>query len=73
MDTEDDIADTCSRCDAPIEYGNPRVSINRNIEQVERGVIEVIDSQQLLTLCGRCGNRLDSATIAEALHLLIAR
>lgn len=56
---------TCVWCDKPISYGNTAVTINRNIEQMDRtdehpdGVVTVIQSDVVTTLCGNCGNRLD--------------
>jgi hypothetical protein len=53
------------------------VSINRNIEQVDQteeypdGEVTVVDSDQLLTLCGRCGNRFSARLLRELIGLSV--
>jgi len=60
----EDIYTTCEWCEKPIGYGNATVTITRNIEQMDRtdehpdGVVTVIQSDEVATLCGSCGNRL---------------
>ncbi len=64
----------CEWCEASIYRGNASVTILRHIEQVdwnekiENDEVTVIDSSHLLTLCGRCGNRLDQEALTEALR-----
>ncbi len=66
MKKEEEIYTTCDWCDKDIAYGNASVTINRNIEQMDSteedpdGIVTVIDSNVLLTLCARCGNKLNS-------------
>jgi len=56
----------CDKCGKPIMLGNAYVSITRNIEQAEYDLIsdeeeiQVIDSEQIITLCGKCGNAFDT-------------
>jgi hypothetical protein len=62
MDSLEHIHTICDWCGSPINRGNAQVTVTRNIEQVEAGPeasISVIESDVLLTLCARCGNRLD--------------
>jgi hypothetical protein len=60
----EEIYEKCEWCDEPIMYGNAAVVINKNIEQMDRtaeypdGVVTVIQSDVITTLCGSCGNRL---------------
>lgn len=69
----DDTYSECEWCEAPIYYGNASVAILWHIEQVdwndeiEKADVTVIDGDVLLTLCGRCGNRLDEAKLGRAL------
>jgi hypothetical protein len=54
----------CDWCEKPIAYGNAAVTINKNIEQMDRtdehpdGIVTVIQSDVVATLCGSCGNHL---------------
>lgn len=63
----------CDACGKTIKAGNAVVSITRNVEQMERtvanpgGVITVIDSQQLITLCAACGNKFSMERATEVL------
>ena len=67
------VYDECDWCGKKIQSGNAMVTLNKNIEQVDMteeepdGVITVIDSDTLLTLCADCGNKLDGDTLREAL------
>jgi hypothetical protein len=67
---------TCDRCGKVIYYGNAFVSINRYIEQAEFSIarnrveIQPIDSFQILTLCGACGNLFDVQTISKIIKTL---
>jgi hypothetical protein len=53
----------CDACGKPLYRGQPTVCFIRNIEHLEaspshpQGAITVIDSQELISLCGACGNR----------------
>ena len=61
----------CDRCGKVIYYGNAFVSINRYIEQAEFSIarnrveIQPIDSFQILTLCGSCGNLFDVEMLSK--------
>jgi hypothetical protein len=65
---------TCDRCGREIAYGKAQVTITRNIEQAEHNIlenrdeIEVIDSEQIMTLCGSCGNSFDAHKIAQIIN-----
>jgi hypothetical protein len=67
----------CDWCDKPISYGNVAVTINKNIEQIDRtaedpdGIVTVIQSDVITTLCGNCGNRLHIAPLRNMLSLPI--
>lgn len=64
----------CSRCGKAINYGNAYVNILRNIEQADFDLashqeeIEVIDSTEIITFCGSCGNSFDAETIANIIN-----
>ena len=64
----------CDWCGTPIRYGNALVTVDRLVQQVDRterfpdGVVSVIESSSLLTLCSRCGNRLDAGQLADVLR-----
>jgi hypothetical protein len=69
----EDTYTTCEWCDAPISYGNATVTINKNIEQMDRtdehpdGIVTVIQSDVVTTLCGSCGNRLNIEALRKML------
>lgn len=64
----------CDWCGVPIYYGNAQVTVTRNVEQVDRtseypeGQVAVIQSDPLLALCARCGNRLDRDVLRNVLR-----
>lgn len=66
----------CWRCGKAIYYGNAFVSISRNVEQADYELatdkieIQVIDSEEIITLCGSCGNSFDANTIANIITSL---
>lgn len=66
----------CSRCGKDIHYGNAYVTILRNIEQAEKIAFsedvetDVIDSREILTLCGKCGNSFNSDAIAQVINAI---
>ncbi len=72
----EDVYTNCDWCDKEISYGNASVTINRNIEQMDsteedpEGVVTVIESDVLLTLCAQCGNKLDSEMLKRVLVAL---
>lgn len=57
MHDEADIFCRCDGCGSAIGYGNACVTITRNIEQVDRDEINVIESTDLATYCAACGNQ----------------
>ncbi len=64
----------CNRCGKVIYYGNAYVSINRNVEQGEFIIatnnveITVIDSEEIIALCGSCGNSFNAAIIENIVN-----
>jgi predicted RNA-binding Zn-ribbon protein involved in translation (DUF1610 family) len=66
----------CDWCGREIAYGNASVAITRNVEQVDNtkdeaeGIATVIDSDIVLTLCPRCGNKLGCDTLRSVLQVL---
>jgi hypothetical protein len=76
MRNEEEIYTQCDWCDKEIAYGNASVAITRNIEQVDitkeepGGVVNVVDSGVVLTLCAQCGNELDPDTLKSVLVVL---
>ena len=66
----------CDRCGKVINYGNAYVSISRNVEQADYKLatdsttITVIDSLEVYTLCGICGNRFDANTISKIINAI---
>ncbi len=67
---------TCMRCGKDIYYGNAYVTITRNIEQANyeltknREEITVIDSSEIITFCGVCGNLFDADTIGNIINAI---
>ena len=64
---------TCSHCHKEILEGSALLSINRNIEQPNWNIvlndfeISVIDSEELMTLCGRCAKNLNTESLRKFL------
>lgn len=64
----------CSRCQKTIYYGNAYVSIVRNVEQADFEIatnseeITVIDSQEIIALCGSCGNSFNADIIGNIIN-----
>jgi hypothetical protein len=60
-----DLGYECDGCGKIIQKGKAYVCISKNIEQINHEVIsneeevEVISSENLLVLCGKCGNKFD--------------
>lgn len=61
----------CDNCSKEIFHGNVYVTIDRNIEQADLILtknefeIQVIDSETLLILCGKCGNAFPAHIIGK--------
>ena len=72
----EDVIANCECCGKAITRGAAYVCLARNIEQVEHSVsrqadeVEVIQSDMLLALCGRCGNRFDTDTLVRLIRLV---
>jgi hypothetical protein len=80
MTGDENVFTRCDGCKRPIAFDHVQVSVNRNVEQAQQledappaVVIQVIDSDTLLKLCGSCGNKLSSEAITEALQALLAK
>lgn len=64
----------CSRCNKPIYYGNAYVTILRNVEQADYELatdseeVTVIDSQEIITFCGSCGNSFNADIIGNIIN-----
>lgn len=73
MDTE---FTECCRCGKVINYGSAYVSIVRNVEQAEFDLvtndveIEVFNSDEIISLCGTCGNSFDTDAIANIIKVI---
>lgn len=65
----------CDWCNKAIAYGNAAVTINKNIEQMDRtveypnGIVTVIQSDVVTTLCASCGNELRVEDLQKVLSL----
>jgi hypothetical protein len=68
-----DVYEHCDWCGGVILFGNASVSLNLNVEQVDsseeypKGLVTVIQSEAILTLCANCGNNLDGDKLRDAL------
>lgn len=66
----------CGRCGKAINYGNAYVTIVRNVEQADfelttnQEEITVIDSNEVITFCGSCGNSFDADTIGNIINAI---
>ena len=63
----------CDLCKSEIAFGSPYIAICYNIENMERNhirqsnTVNVVSSQQIYTMCGKCGNRRNAATATAVL------
>lgn len=63
----------CDLCNNVIPRGAPFVSLNYNIESVDvdpsnlEPTFQVVSSEQILTLCGQCGNRRSASVVERVL------
>lgn len=63
----------CDWCGKDVYFGNAMVTINRNIEQIDiskqfpDGIVTVIQSDVLLSLCAECGNQLNATALGQSL------
>src|SRR5262249_42184710 len=66
-------------CNKPIAYGNAAVTINKNIEQMDRtgehpdGIVTLIQSDAVTTLCAGCGNQLNVEALRKILSIPISK
>jgi hypothetical protein len=64
----------CHLCGKEIKPGSAYVNITRNVEQVEHNIMEnefeiqVIDSIELIRLCGKCGNAFDADLLSTIIQ-----
>ena len=71
---ENETSSECHLCGKDIRTGAAYVTITRNIEQVEHNVVEnefeiqVIDSIELIRLCGKCGNAFDADMLSTIIQ-----
>ena len=78
MNSLEQVHAVCDSCGTAIQYGNAQVTVTRNVEQVDRSSespevsVSVIQSDVLLTLCARCGNRLNHQLLADVLRATVA-
>ena len=69
----------CNKCGKELRYGSAHVSINFAIEQPEyypatdRVSVTVFQAEQLVSLCGDCGNALDKEAVITAIEALPLR
>jgi hypothetical protein len=69
---------TCDLCAKEIHYGSAYVVIERNIEEAFHNVTsnkdetQIIDSEVLITLCGKCGNEFQYDVIAKIIQAVPA-
>jgi len=67
---------TCDICNKDIPFGNPYIAVCYNIENYERDhvnqqdTVNVISPDQILTMCGKCGNKHQSEMAGKALELI---
>ena len=63
----------CDLCLRDIAFGAPYVAILYNIESVERNhihrqdEIQVVSSDQIITMCGSCGNKRSAEKVTQLL------
>lgn len=69
----------CEDCGKPIYAGNLAVTFCRSIQQLDYteecpdGEVTVADSQELISLCARCGNGFNVVEAATALKAALRR
>ena len=72
----DEIVSKCDKCGKEIPRGTAYVCIQQNIEQVlfsfeeNNNYAEVIDSNILFAMCGRCGNQFDYESLVNLLKII---
>jgi len=64
----------CDLCKKEIPNGAAYVGINYHIEQMDTDpikllpTVQVISAEQIITMCGKCGNKHQGAKIKEVLQ-----
>ena len=67
---------TCDKCNSSIPHGNPYICINHHIEYMKKDMITmsesicVLEADELLVLCGNCGNRMTKAAMKQMLNAI---
>jgi len=67
---------TCDRCNCNIPHGNAYITLLYNIEQMGRDMttlsdyVNVISSEELIVLCGMCGNQFNQMAIKQILKAI---
>lgn len=67
---------TCDRCQTTIPHGHPYITLLHNIEQMSRDVttrsdyVTVISSEELIVLCGKCGNQFHAKTVKKIIKTI---
>ena len=67
---------SCDICSKEIFHGNAYVAIDRNIEQAniiaskDETEVQVIDSEVLIILCGKCGNAFPANLISKIIKAI---
>lgn len=67
---------TCDKCGKHIPHGSAYVCIAHNVEQMETDMltlddtVTVISSDELLILCGQCGNAFNAKAMKEIMNAL---
>ncbi len=64
----------CDICNKRIHFGSPYIALCYNIEHMERDhvrqtdFVNVITSDQIITMCGKCGNKRNAAATKAVLE-----
>ena len=67
---------TCDKCSAKIPHGNPYICVTHNIVYMETDlatrsdIVNSIDSDEILVLCGQCGNRINKEAMSQMLKAI---
>lgn len=70
---------TCDRCGNHIPHGSAYITLLHNIEQMGRDMttrsdyVNVISSEELIVLCGKCGNHFNKNAIKQLIKAIPTR
>jgi len=70
---------TCDRCRATIPHGSAYITLLHNIEQMGKDMttlsdyVTVISSEELIVLCGKCGNHFSAAAMKHIIKVIPAK